>query len=320
MTLDSFNQHLARCRVDVARGQLGHAAARLQEIQALAHQPNLEVACILSRIDAEIALWRDEPGAAAAVLKPLIPRLIGSDEERLGDEQLAMAMRACADLAAAAEARQDRTAAAAAAALRQELVGMLARMRTDPFAEHPFLVTGAAHGADWRAELARSEQLDDGAHWDAAAHAWQKRRRAHRAGYARWRQAEALLRHGQRPEAAAALTTAWGLAQQHQPLRTEITNPARIARIDLSQPAGPGAAPQPEASPQPDPYKLTARGMDVLRLLVDGLTNPQIGAQLYMSPKTASVHVTAILRKLNAANRVQAAAIALRAGIVEADR
>jgi DNA-binding NarL/FixJ family response regulator len=54
----------------------------------------------------------------------------------------------------------------------------------------------------------------------------------------------------------------------------------------------------------------------VLRLLVAGRTNAQIGAELYMSPKTASVHVTSILRKLNVTSRVQAAAVAERAGLL----
>ncbi len=58
----------------------------------------------------------------------------------------------------------------------------------------------------------------------------------------------------------------------------------------------------------------------MLRLLVAGRTNAQIGAELYMSPKTASVHVTSILRKLGAANRVQAAAVAERAGLLDSSK
>ena len=55
----------------------------------------------------------------------------------------------------------------------------------------------------------------------------------------------------------------------------------------------------------------------MLRLLAAGATNAQIGTQLYISPKTASVHVTSILRKLGASGRVQAAAVAERAGLLE---
>jgi DNA-binding NarL/FixJ family response regulator len=54
----------------------------------------------------------------------------------------------------------------------------------------------------------------------------------------------------------------------------------------------------------------------VLRLLATGRTNAQIGAELFISPKTASVHVTNILRKLGVTTRVQAAAVAERAGLL----
>ena len=45
-------------------------------------------------------------------------------------------------------------------------------------------------------------------------------------------------------------------------------------------------------------------------------TNAQIGAELYISPRTAGVHVTNILRKLGVSSRVQAAAVAERAGLL----
>ena len=54
----------------------------------------------------------------------------------------------------------------------------------------------------------------------------------------------------------------------------------------------------------------------MLRLLAAGRTNPQIGAELYISASTASVHVSNILRKLGVSSRVQAAAIAERAGLL----
>jgi DNA-binding NarL/FixJ family response regulator len=61
---------------------------------------------------------------------------------------------------------------------------------------------------------------------------------------------------------------------------------------------------------------LTARELDVLQLLVDGRTNEQIGAALFMSPKTASVHVSHILQKLGAANRTEVATLAHRRGLI----
>ena len=67
-------------------------------------------------------------------------------------------------------------------------------------------------------------------------------------------------------------------------------------------------------------YELTARELLVLRLLGAGRTNAQIGAEMYISPRTAGVHVTNILRKLGVTNRVQAAAIAERAGLLPAQQ
>jgi DNA-binding CsgD family transcriptional regulator len=61
---------------------------------------------------------------------------------------------------------------------------------------------------------------------------------------------------------------------------------------------------------------LTGREVEVLRLVAEGMTNGQIGVQLFMSPKTASVHVSHILAKLGAANRTEAAATARRQGLL----
>ena len=55
----------------------------------------------------------------------------------------------------------------------------------------------------------------------------------------------------------------------------------------------------------------------MLRLLAAGRTNKQIGAQLYISPTTARVHVSNILGKLGVTSRVQAAALAERAGLLD---
>lgn len=61
---------------------------------------------------------------------------------------------------------------------------------------------------------------------------------------------------------------------------------------------------------------LTDREAEVLRLVADGLTNGEIGKRLFVSPKTASVHVSHILTKLGAANRTEAAALARRQGLL----
>jgi DNA-binding NarL/FixJ family response regulator len=61
---------------------------------------------------------------------------------------------------------------------------------------------------------------------------------------------------------------------------------------------------------------LTAREQDVLRLLARGRSNRQIGEELFITGKTASVHVSNILAKLSAASRTEAVAIAYREGLI----
>ncbi len=70
--------------------------------------------------------------------------------------------------------------------------------------------------------------------------------------------------------------------------------------------------------PAPDVHlgHLTAREMDVLKLLVEGQNNSEIGESLYLSPNTIKTHVRGIMNKLAVDDRVQAAVVALRAGLV----
>ena len=63
--------------------------------------------------------------------------------------------------------------------------------------------------------------------------------------------------------------------------------------------------------------RLTDRETEVLRLVAHGLNNDDIGRQLCISPRTASVHISRILTKLGLGNRTQAALYALRNGLVE---
>ena len=61
---------------------------------------------------------------------------------------------------------------------------------------------------------------------------------------------------------------------------------------------------------------LTSREREVLRLVAQGHSNSRIAKELYLSPKTASVHVSRIIAKLEVANRIEAAAVAHRLGLI----
>jgi DNA-binding NarL/FixJ family response regulator len=75
--------------------------------------------------------------------------------------------------------------------------------------------------------------------------------------------------------------------------------------------------------PQPAPRKelqdLTERELDVLRLIARGLSNAEIGQELYISDTTVKTHITHILQKLDLRDRVQAVVLAYESGIFEAD-
>ena len=115
--------------------------------------------------------------------------------------------------------------------------------------------------------------------------------------------------------AAAALRHAAAAANGHQPLLAQVRALAERARIPLQTPAA-----TPQTPPQDkvrSPFGLTGRELAVLRLVAAGRSNAEIGAELFISPRTAGVHVTNILRKLGVTNRVQAAALAERAGLLD---
>ena len=96
-------------------------------------------------------------------------------------------------------------------------------------------------------------------------------------------------------------------------LADDVAGLARRARIDLG--AAPDAAPPaPDDSPVAR-LGLTPRELEVLLLVAEGRTNRVIGETLFMSEKTASVHVSRILAKLGVSGRVEAAAVAHRLGL-----
>ena len=268
---------------------------------------------------AEAALWAGRPGDALAETQRILDLYQVPDLTMLCGRALTAGMRACADPAEQARARHDEQAAAAAVAAAGGLATWVERMAGVPFADHPFVAAIAAERATWDAERIRVAGPSDPRAWGAAADAWQVLGCPHRAGYACWRQAQALLDTG--PSAAAADALRAAAADGHAPLLDQVRTLADRARISLQ----PAASADPKISAAsgvavsaqaPVPYGLTGRELAVLRLLAAGRTNAEIGAQLYISPKTAGVHVSNILRKLGVSGRVQAAALAERAGLL----
>ena len=264
---------------------------------------------------AELALWAGRPADALDEVRRALALFETPDLTIFCGRLLAAGMAACADLAEGARARRDGDRVSVAVDAARELVSWVDRMAGAPFTDHLFVAAIPAERATWNAERIRLAGASDPAAWRAAAKTWQDLGCPHRAAYAWWRHAEARLNAGQPPAAAAAaLRAAATAAEGHAPLLTEIRKLAERARIPLQPPSA--ASPVPDRAEAPAPYGLTGRELAVLRLLAAGRTNAQIGAELYISPKTAGVHVTNILRKLGVTNRVQAAALAERGGLL----
>jgi len=98
-------------------------------------------------------------------------------------------------------------------------------------------------------------------------------------------------------------------------LRTDLA-PAAPLRLEGAFSPGPEASPVEQA--QRD-FGLSKRELEVLALIAEGRSNPEIGRQLYITRKTVAVHVSNILTKLGVSGRVEAAAAAIRLGLTERD-
>jgi DNA-binding CsgD family transcriptional regulator len=223
-------------------------------------------------------------------------------------------LRVEADAATLARDRRDADAEQVALRRAEE---QIARLR----------LTAEAGGAVERAELASGEAelgravgKGDPELWAVAASAWEQLERPYRRLYALWRQAEALVRGDDRSAAAATTSEAVRDARElgSDWLVAELESLAARARLRLLGPAEPPGAVAPGAEVD-EPFGLTPRERQVLGLVARGATNREIGLELHMAEKTASVHVSRILAKLDVRSRTEAAAVALRQGLVDTE-
>jgi DNA-binding CsgD family transcriptional regulator/tetratricopeptide (TPR) repeat protein len=313
--------HTARGQLELARGQAAAAAEELavarEAYAQTVTQPWFAIPLYLAT--AELALLEGRLGEAdAAVAEGLA---VAGEDLNFGAPLYALGLRAAADRAELARARRAGDEVQEARRVGDALAGEL-RARLSPDAAGGVVPTprAQAQAVLCQAELARLEERSDPDLWAAAAKAWEGLAEPYPTAYARWREAEAQLLGGLAREqverslrAAHATATRLGAA----PLRAEIEALARRGRLDLGTDAAAAAPPpRPEPPSALDRLGLTAREQEVLALVAIGRTNAQIAETLFISPKTATAHVSNILGKLGVRNRVEAATVAHRLGIV----
>jgi DNA-binding CsgD family transcriptional regulator len=225
---------------------------------------------------------------------------------------LSKAVSGEADAASEARARRRSQEAAEAISrgtrygdlLRRSVEVAIATAESGPLAE--------AYVAWEIAERSRLLDRSDPAAWDRAASAREALLQPYESACARFRHAEAILAaEGSRDEAERALRTAYttAAALEARPLLRRIEQLGRRARLALT-------ARRPAERVRGPSTELTPREREVVAYLADGHTNREIAEALFVSERTASVHVSNLMGKLGARSRFEAAAIATRRGLL----
>jgi DNA-binding CsgD family transcriptional regulator/tetratricopeptide (TPR) repeat protein len=299
---------ILRAELDLGRGRFPAAHAHLETARKLMRRGiGLTMTRYLGCV-AELALWeRRWSHAREAVDEGLELTTLPADADSWF-WLCAEGLRALAELAALARARRDDHTLASVLGGAAALIEQAAQAAAEAAAVRP-------NTAGWlalaKAEYGRVTGTGIAEMWECAAEQWDRLERPPLAAYSRWRQAETLVTAGApRREATVALRIANAVATRlgAQPLLREIGLLAERARLDPTSPAT-------HSTDATDPLRdlgLTSREVEVLALVAGGRTNREIATELVISVKTAGVHVSHILHKLGAANRIEAAAIAHR--------
>jgi DNA-binding NarL/FixJ family response regulator len=290
---------------------LAEAAEHLIEAQAACITgTDLEMAGSVLAALAELAIWRGEAEEARASAAKGLVMLAGSEASDLQARLTWLRLRADADRPNQGH-RRHRIAGDDRPATVEDPF--------EPFTRLPMTPRGTAYLTLCHGEHALLQAEPGVEEWGAAGETWDRAGCSYMASYAHYHSGQALLVAGaDRRLVSGELKHAHAVALSlgAEPLRAKIEALARRARVGLiSAPV----APTQERSTPASHYHLTPREMEVLGLVALGRTNREIARALFMSEKTASVHVSHILAKLGVASRSEATSLAHRRGMVGVD-
>ena len=254
--------------------------------------------------EAEVAAWRGQLEQVRAIAEGHLAAEAHATEEAMKLGTVRPLVRAEVDVALSAGGARDEHVQRAAEAVEQ--MRNLAERHPPPSQstfqlEHPYTYLALA-----QAELSRATKPDPTA-WQGAL---ERVHSPYWRAYARWRLTEALLATDEREMAADELLAAHDESSRlgAAAVTEELEALARRARLRI-----PGV----EQAAEPADFGLTPRELEVLALLAAGHTNQEIAETLYIAKKTASVHVSNVLTKLEVDNRQKATALAWQLGLVE---
>jgi DNA-binding CsgD family transcriptional regulator/tetratricopeptide (TPR) repeat protein len=309
-SLGRLDQCAARARVEIQRGRLAAAEPFLRGAEeAMPYAPATWLEPLASA-RVEFELLRGDPEEARRLAE--LPLQASDEHEYVAFTARlhALAARAGAMLAERARAAGDEAAADAAAVRARGMVdridGLLdpGRWQGTPPPE------AVVHREACAAEAARAAGAAAPSDWAAVAERWAGLGLPLEEAYARLREAELHLLGADRALAEAAVAEGRRIAGACEAgwLNEQLDALARRGR--LSPPEG------SVVRDRAQDVSLTERELAVLELVAIGMTNREIGEQLFMATKTASVHVSRILSKLGVSSRVEAATAAQRLGLV----
>ena len=306
----NYPHHLlfVRAELEVGRGEFSEARAHFEAARSNLESLDFALAWYDAFV-AELDLWERRWTDADERVREGLASARRPDTAQIRVRLCAVGLRAQAELAAFARARRDADAVRDRIDRSKKLLAAARRAAAKASA-----VTPNADG--WRAlaeaEYERVRGAAQPERWSAAAQTWEQLERPPLAAYCRWRQAEALVAAGaSRPETSVPLRAAHAVAARLRatPLLRELELLGERARLNLASAERESSAGKHGLE---ETLGLTPREAEVLTLVARGYTNREIAATLVISVKTASVHVSHILRKLGAPHRREAAAIAHR--------